>query len=292
MADANITIATEDAWAPEIWETTATFGFNSVAVARALCSNDYQAGIGPGDKVNVPHVFTQSALTLTNATGTMTRANSTDVVNSITLSDPIYVHQVIDFAAELITSVPIAANYGKQIGEALALQFDDDMMDAMDGATTAGTDNVDITDSVILTAQKTLNDNKTPQNGRWLLVSTGTVQAFRNEEKYQNSLYSASSGGQKGVLSENGYVGRIYEFEVYMTQQALSGSSGKKSFMGQMKGVQYVIKKDITMEPPRVPYNELSTALTMWMWYGDKLMDYKATANGSSVYSVVELGGT
>ena len=285
---ANVTLTTTDAWVPELWATRATSFFNSTTVARGVCSNDYQAFARGSDVIHVPHIDNESARSW--STGSLTFDSATEIENTITPTTRIYVAKKIDKMADIATNVALLSLYTEQMGKALALQFDDDLQDAMDGASAVGTDNVDITDSIILSAQKTLNDNKIPQSGRWLIISPGTLQAFRQEEKYVNSLY-AQSTGNPGNANENGFVGRIYEFDVYLTQQPLSGSSGKKSFMGQKQAVQYVMAQDLTFENPRTPHDELADALIAWMVYGDKLMNFKEVG-GSNIYGVVELAGT
>lgn len=231
-----------------------------------------------GDRVNVPDVDNVTARTLTSMTGTLTFDAATEGTTVIIVDTLAYFAFKVDDAAQVQNIMPLFESYTEKGGISLAIKVDTDGFTALDGSTnTKGTDAVAVTDDLIRDTMNGLNSGDNPDTERYFVVHPNTYGDLLAIDKYQSSLYAASSGVLKPP--SRGYAGRIYNNDLYMTTNTPSGTSGKKNFMFHKSGCALIMQKEINISR-RFPHDELAEALRIYTMYGWKLM------RSASVYEV------
>jgi len=253
---ADMTGTTMASWLPEQWSELATITYRSNTI---LWENDIidrrwepELGVGRGDTVNIPG-FTQNASATKRSTfGTgasitftaVTEAQTQLVVNTMA-------YKAFRIPAELtVQTMPsYVALLTDGIGEAVALQADSDVAsdnsNGFDALTAVGTDNVDITEDTLFTAETNLDDNNAKAENRHLIVSPASRVSLLKIEAFRSSLYSGI--GQVAADEPYGLLGKVYSYNVWVSNNLESGTSGKKNAMVQMECIAGAMQKSITM---------------------------------------------
>jgi hypothetical protein len=252
---ANMTATTMATYLPEQWSSLATITYRSNVVSEPLLDHRWEPeiGVGRGDTVNVPN-FTQNTSASKRSTfGTGASLTFDAVQESQT---QILVDQMAYKAFRIPAEMGIQAMsiyvplLTSGIGEAVALKVDSEIAadgtNGYDAFTAIGSDNVDVTDDLLLQAEQVLNDANAPVSGRSLVVSPGTWTSIRKIERYSNSLYAGSVGNVKGDKGP-GYVGNLYTFDIYQSNNLEAGTSGTKNAMFQKEAIAFAGQKALTM---------------------------------------------
>lgn len=274
---ANITIATTDTWLPEVWSTAilATLHKNTVMGQPGMTDRRYEAmlaSISPGDLIRVPTVAELTANKLTGMTGTLTfSANTEAATTNIAVNVLGYMGLKIDKASTRLNYLNVVELYSEEAGRALAQLLDTDVLAEMDTTSTVkGTDNIPLTDDVILDSMSTLDTNNVWKDDRKFVHSPKMKADLYVIEKFVNNLYAAAVGNLQASKGR-GFTGRIYDFDMYETTNLPSGVAGKKGFMYHPSGIALVLAQDIIVER-RQPHDELADAIIPWGIWGVKLM--------------------
>lgn len=274
---ANVTITTADNFIPEYWSSGVLESLRDNIVLANLVDRQYEKFLSPGgDRVNVPNLSGLAASTLTNFTGTLSEASpATEAVTTIVVNTLPYILLPVDNAIRIQSKPDIMALYTDRMGFLVAEQIDStiagDNTDGLDSFTqVVGTDNVDLTDDDVLRARQYLDDANGMNSERYMVVSPATLMTFYKEEKYINQLYK-NAIGNFDASKGRGYVGRIYDCDVYETTNLESGANGKKNAMFHREAIALIIQKEINVEH-RLPANQLATNVIVWGMYGIKKM--------------------
>ena len=127
--------------------------------------------------------------------------------------------------------------------KALALQVDADLgSDATNGlasiTTTEGTDNVDITEDVLLAGITDLNNVFAPNNDRFIVFSPASQASLFKVESLKNSLYNATVGSIGGDMGL-GYAGSFLGMQAWSSGNLAAGTNGKKNAIFQREAIAY-----------------------------------------------------
>lgn len=269
---AGVTITTTTGWIPEFWSANLLENFDKNTVMAPIVDRSYEAMLVPGgDKVSVPDIDLLSASKLTNMTGTLSTSTISEGQTVIDINVLAYVDVLVDSASRVQNTLPLMELYTAREGQALALQFDTDILVEMDGtANTVGADAVAVGDDLILSTRASLDNNDNPHMDRFFVVSPETLVDLFKVDRYANQLYAASTSNLDGSKGR-GFAGHIYDFDIYETTNTPTGSSGNKNFMYHKTGIAAVVQKEITTEV-RQPNNQLADRIISWMIYGVKRM--------------------
>ncbi|MBM3945276.1 MAG: hypothetical protein FJ317_07310 [SAR202 cluster bacterium] len=253
MADFTQTVM--DAYIPQVWSKKATITYRSNVVLANLCDRRWEPeiSVGKGDRVNIPN-FSQNSAAKKRSTFGTGAAVTFDAVDEALTTFQVdqFAYKAFRVPAEL--SVQAMAMYEpllvRGIGEAIALQIDNELAsDTSNGvdsfSTVVGTLNIDITDDNILTCETNLNNANAPVSDRFMVVSPATRTSLMKIDAYRNQLYTSTVGSVPGDRA-HGYLGRIYTFDVYMSNN-LAGAGGKKNGAFQREAVAFVMQKDVTI---------------------------------------------
>ena len=264
---ADMTGTTMATYLPEQWSSTATITYRSNTVLVPLLDHRWEpeAGVGRGDTVNIPS-FSQNASPNNRGAGTGTFGTGASITFDAVTESQVQLainrlyykafRMPVEMSAQTMSGyVPLLTD---GIGQAIALQIDSDIAsDNSNGidafSTTQGTDNVDVTDDDIIQCETNLNNNNAPLQDRFLVVSPATRGSLMKIDVLRNQLYGSSVGNLNGGAAA-GYLGKVYTFDVYMSNNLESGTSGKKNGAFQREAIAYAeqtsvgVRKDLNVE--------------------------------------------
>ncbi len=254
----NMTGTTMANWLPEQWSSLASITYRSNTVLPALMDRRWEPeiGVGRGDTVNIP-LFSQNNSARNRGAGTGTFGEATALTFDAATEQQIQL--VVNklgykgFSMPVEMSLQTMPNYQSLltdgIGKALALFTDselaNDTTNGLDAFTSVlGVDNVDVTDDVVLSAIAVLDNAIADYESRYLVVSPSTYISLLKIERYANSLYGGSVGnldGSKGT----GYVGSIYNVDVYKSSNLQDGTAGKKNALFQKEAIAFAEQQSV-----------------------------------------------
>jgi len=167
-----------------------------------------------GKTLNIPYpgTFTAQDKAADTALAVQTPTGGTTV--SVTLNK----HKAVDFLVEDVARAQarpdLLDRYIRPAALALAEAVERDLFALYTNlTTTVGTSGTDITAATVRAARRALNDNRIPQDARYLVISPKDEIALLADSSLQN--YWAMARAQ-GVAE--GSIGRLYGFDVYMSQ--------------------------------------------------------------------------
>jgi len=254
---ADMTATTMAGYLPEVWSTLATITYRTNTVNVPLLDHRWEPeiGVGRGDTVDIP-AFTQNVRTdVTERSVFGTGATLTFNANTET---PVQLK--VDTMAYDAYRYPAEMNAQKMamydslltdgIGQALAAYIDydisSDTTNGFDAFTAIGTDNVDVTDDVVLEGETVLNTYNAPLPGRFTVITPATRASLMKIDIYRNSLYKGAIGGLDGAKGA-GYLGNVYTLDFYMSNNLAAGTSGAKNFVGHTEAIAIATQKGVTM---------------------------------------------
>lgn len=254
---ADMTATTMATYLAEVWSKQATVTYRSNVVLDKLMDRRWEPeiGVGRGDTVNIPSFSQNTTATKRTTFGTAAAITFDAVTESqVQLLINIMAYKAFRMPVEMSAQamsiyVPLLT---EGIGQAVALQVDTDLAgDNTNGidsfTTTVGTDNVDITDDDILTVETNLSNQNAPMSSRFLVVSPATRASMLKIDVIRNQLYSKSVGNLEGDKGR-GYIGKVYTFDVYESNNLEAGTSGKKNGGFHKEAIAYAAQKKLSIE--------------------------------------------
>jgi hypothetical protein len=252
---ADMTGTTMANWLPEQWSELATITYRSNTVLWDLIDRRWEPeiGVGRGDTVNIPGFTQNTSATKRSTFGTGASITFDAVTESqVQLVVNTMAYKAFRIPAELsVQSMPKYVDLlTNGIGQAVALQADSDIAsdnsNGLDAFTAIGTDNVDITEDTLFTAETNLDDNNAPAENRHLVVSPASKASLMKIEAFRNSLYGGAVGNLPGDRPY-GLIGSVYSYDVWVSNNLESGTSGKKNALFQMEAIAGAMQRNITM---------------------------------------------
>jgi hypothetical protein len=224
MADIVTSTAQTAGFLPQLWANRALDVLRSQIVLAKIVARDSDFNVVGyrGQSVTVPYPgeFTATDKSENTPVTPATTSNGNSV--TVTLDH----HKIVPFAVEDFAAaqanLSLMDRYLQPATVAIAEQLETDLWTTASSVTggPVGSYGTDIDASVVRDAVLTLNQNKAPQSGRSLVVSPKDHIALIGDTNL--STYWAFSQPQ---AIENGYLGRLYGLDVYMSQLApVSGS--------------------------------------------------------------------
>ena len=258
---ADMTTTTMASWTPAVWSAkpTVTYRSNVVAVPQLDHSWEPELGVGRGNKVYIPG-FTQNTDAANRGAGTGTFGTGAAVAwhaetegqTTLTVNRWYYkaFRQPVEAAAQIMPNYMTLLLKGH--GEAIALQVDSDIFSdntsGMDAATAVGgVDNVDLTEDDLTTVETALNNQNAPATNRYADLSPASIGSLRKIESIRNSLYASTVGNlaqDKGL----GFQGKVGTFDLHMTNNLETGTSGKKNYFFHKEFIAYAEQLSLLTE--------------------------------------------
>lgn len=238
---------------PNIWakETLAARESNLVLVPRV---KHYDRDIkSAGQTVEIPNLSNLSA-NLKVANTQVTLNGPTETKTTIVINQHYESSFLLEDFAEIQSAYDAASEYTEKTGYALAVVMDTFVATGITNgaARTIGTAGTPLTDTVILTANRYLDDAKAPANNRYLVVSPQGKQELLAIDKYVRYDAIGVSGDSNSI--KNGRIGEIYGVEVSMSQNIVITAGTpvvNNHLFFQQDAFAIAVQKDITFESQR-----------------------------------------
>ena len=260
---ADMTKTTLDKHLKEVWSDIMYVEFRTNTVIIPLLDHTWEPELqeGSGDQVNIAN-FTQNAgadATVRGSAGSgtfgtgaaITWTANTDTQVTLAVNQLCYTAYRMPVEMAVQTRPAFMSQMTTGMAQALAIKIDGliaaDTTDGFDAFTAIGTDNVDVTDDVILEGITNLNANNAPLESRYYVFSPATWGSMMQIEVLRNQLYSSSVGNLDGSNGQ-GYVGKVYSLDCYMSNNLAAGSAGSKGAIFQKKAIAYAEQKGLTFE--------------------------------------------
>ena len=254
-----MTATTMATYLPEVWSKLATVVYAANRVLVPLMDHRWEPeiGVGMGDTINVPTYteLTPSDVQKRSTFGTGAALTFAAVTEA---QVQILVNQMAYYAFRLPVEMSAQAmpQYVNQltndIGNGIALKVDSEVagdntngIDAFSVAT-GSSDNVDITEDVLIDIETTFGNANVKSGDRYLVVSPASRGSLMKIEAFRNSLYAGAMGqmdGSKGA----GYLTTILGFQVYQSNNLEAGTAGKKNGAFHREAIAFAQQKAVSV---------------------------------------------
>lgn len=202
---------------PEIWAQSAIeiLRSNIIATPRILRDTDV-ASFTVGDKLNIPYPGTLSASAKAFGTAyTLAQPSNADTI-TVELSNHQAVSVVIEDISRAQANQDLMARYANAAAIALAEKIETDVITELQTATNnVGTYGTDLSAAGLQAVWKAMTDNKAPEDGRTLIVSTKDAIALLGDTDLTNYFAFARS---QAVSAGPQALGPVYGLDTFASQ--------------------------------------------------------------------------
>lgn len=233
-----MTITTGDVFLPEVWSKETQRATEATLVLANLVKRFDSDVADGGDLLDVPKI--------SNLTASAKAANTQVTLNSPTESNfqmSINRHFESSYLVEdrlaKQAAYRLMEEYSPKAGYAVASQMDADLAGLYSGLSqSVGNSTTDVTDANICLAIQYLDDANAPQTDRYFVVKPAGLSHMRQIQKFSeyqmlgttptpivSGGLAQHTGGAVRRIGPNGFVGVVYNLEVYMST-ALVEESG------------------------------------------------------------------
>jgi hypothetical protein len=216
------TITTGDNFIPEVWGKELQRATENNLVMGKLVKRFDAEMKSFGDVLHIPKISNLSA-TAKSASTAVTFSSPTEGVVDLTINKHYHVALLIERNLDAKSKYNLAEEYKEKMSYALAKQIDTDTMALQSGLSqTVGTDNVAVTDAVLLSAIQKLDEADAPESDRSCVVSPATKMDLIQISRLSSSDFVNMA--DRPVV--NGFFDSRYGVNFYVTNNTVAGSSG------------------------------------------------------------------
>lgn len=225
-----MTITSGDVFLPEIWSKETQKATEATLVLANLVKRFDSEVADGGDTLHVPLV--------SNLTANAKAANTQVVLNApvetsfdMSLNRHFEASYLVEDRLSTQAAYQVLEQYSPKAGYAVGVQMDSDIAGLYSGLSqNVGNSTTDITDANIVRAIQYLDDANAPQDNRYFAIKPAGLAHIRQIQKFSeyqmlgvaptpivSGGLAQSSGGAVKRIGPNGFVGTIYNLEVYMS---------------------------------------------------------------------------
>jgi len=248
MTGTTLAVYRPNVWAKEVLSARTS---NLVLVPRV---KHYDRDIkSAGQTVEIPNLSNVTA-NLKVANTQVTLNAPTETKTTITINQHYESSFLLEDFAEIQSAYDAASEYTTKTGYALAEKMDSTVASGIQGGAskTIGAAGTVLSDSLILTANRYLDDAKAPSTERYFVVTPQGKQELLAIDKYVR--YDALGVASDSNSIVNGRIGSIYGVEVSMSQN-LNITAGtpvtNNHLFFHKEAYAIAVQKDITFESQR-----------------------------------------
>lgn len=224
------TITTGDVFLPEIWSRETQRATQSTLVLANLVKRFDEEVADGGDVLHVPKVSNISANA--KAANTQVTLNApTEGEFTMSINRHYESSYLVEDRLKVQAKYQILNEYSPKAGYAIGAKIDSDLAGLYSGLSqTVGNSTTDITDANLVRAIQYLDDADAPQTDRYFVIKPAGLAHLRLIDKFSrwdalgiNPNPASGAGGLANGSSvvrrvgPNGFVGTLYNIEVYMS---------------------------------------------------------------------------
>jgi len=225
-----MTITTGDVFLPEIWSREVQRATEATLVLANLVKRFDDELTDGGDLLRVPLVSNLTA-NAKAANVQVTLNAPTETQFTMNINRHFEASYLVEDRLKAQSKYNLLDQYSGKAGYAISTQIDSDLAGLYSGlAQNVGNSTTDITDANIVRAIQYLDDANAPQTDRYFVIKPAGLAHIRLIDKFSRwdalglaAGPAAGAGGLANVTSvvrrigPNGFVGTIYNLEVYMS---------------------------------------------------------------------------
>lgn len=225
-----MTITTGDVFLPEIWSKETQRATEATLVLANLVKRFDSDVADGGDVLHVPKVSNISAYA--KAANTQVTLNApVETSFDMSINRHFESSYLVEDRLSTQAAYRVLEEYSPKAGYAVASQMDSDLAGLYSGLSqTVGNSTTDVTDANIVRAIQYLDDANAPQTERYFVIKPAGLAHIRQIQKFSeyqmlgvtptpivSGGLAQASGGAVRRIGPNGFVGTIYNLEVYMS---------------------------------------------------------------------------
>lgn len=225
-----MTITTGDVFIPEIWSRETQRAVQSNLVLSNLVKRFDDDLSDGGDLLRVPKVSNLTANAKVANTQVTLNAPTEDQF-TMNINRHFEASYLVEDRLKVQSKYNLLNEYSEKAGYAIAQRMDSDLAGLYSGLSqTVGNSTTDITDANIVRAIQYLDDADAPQTDRYFVIKPAGLAHIRLIDKFSRfdalGLVPNPASGAGGLanvgstvrrIGPNGFVGTIYNLEVYMS---------------------------------------------------------------------------
>ena len=276
------TITTHEEFVPQVWADGIYKYFARKTVFRGLI-DDYSALIRSGARtLNIPEVALVSS-TEKGADSLVTYDATHSTETELAINKHYYNAMLFEDVLMIQSSADLVAKYTQMFGEALGRQFDSDAWDQLktvQDTQALATDDT-LTDGEFQSALTTLGENDIPyMDGQCSMVVNPTLMAdiLDPAAGVSRNFWRADASGNGGILeagvSVNGFMGKLFGINVYMSNTVAKGGSDSTApgAIFHKSAAACAVQQDVRVQS-EYSIDALGTKVVADMLYGVKILD-------------------
>lgn len=224
-----MTITTGDKFIPEVWSKETQRATQASLVLANLVKRFDSDVADAGDTLHVPKVSNLTAYAK-SANTQVTLNAPTETEFTMSINRHFETSYLVEDRLKEQAKYNILQEYTSKAGYSIGQKIDADIAGLYSSATqSVGNSTTDVTDANIVRAIQFLDDADAPQSDRYFVIKPAALAAMRAIDKFSrfDSLGISPSVVVNGGLASgnsvikrigpNGFVGTVYNLEVYMT---------------------------------------------------------------------------
>ena len=275
------TITTHEEFVPQLWADGIYKYFARKTVFRGLI-DDYSALIGSGARtLNIPEVALKDA-TAKSADSLVTYDATHSTETELAVNKHYYNAMLFEDVLMIQSSADLVSKYTQMFGEALGRQFDADAWAEIKQIQDTISFSADetLTDALWQTTIATLGEQDVPyMDGDCSMVVNPTLLAdiLDPAAGISRNFWRADASGNGSVLenggSVNGFVGKLYGINVYMSNTIGTGDAETTpGAIFHKSAAACAVQQDVRVQS-EYSIDALGTKVVADMLYGVKLLD-------------------
>lgn len=219
----NVGTTAANVFRPNVWSNEVLMFVKANLVLLPLIKH-YDAEVQAyGQTVEIPNVSTITA-NLKAANTLVTLNYNTETKTTITINQHYESSFLVEDIVKAQSKYDLRSDYTQAAGYAISAKVDSIIATAMTNAFTAyGAFGTALNDTLILTVNRYLDDQKAPQTDRAFVVTPQGKQEMLAIDKYIRYDAIGVGGDQNSI--RNGQIGEIYGVRVYMSQNLVQVTS-------------------------------------------------------------------
>ena len=232
-----MTITTGDVFLPEIWSKQTQKATEATLVLANLVKRFDGDVADGGDLLTVPKISNISAYA--KAANTQVTLNApAEQSFQMSINRHFESSYLVEDRLSKQAAYKLMEEYSPKAGFAVSQQIDSDLAGLYSGLSqTVGNSTTDVTDANIVAAIQYLDDANAPQSERYFVIKPAALAHMRQIQKFSeyqmlgvtptpivSGGLAQASGGAVRRIGPNGFVGTVYNLEVYMSTNLVEES--------------------------------------------------------------------
>ena len=265
MTNTNIeqSVAASGQFVPELWSKEIVHARETkLIMPNRVARYDAEFKNG-GDILRIPQMAHLTAANV-GSYGAITLASISETPLALTVDKWIYAAAELEDLAKVQASYNMLKEYAKEIGYALKLQLEQDLLGLYSTLTqSVGTASTPVSDAVLLNAILKLDEASAPEEDRTSILRPASKSVLLQMDKFVD----ASKTGYAKSAATTGMFGDIYGIPIFFSNNVVS-STGIRNLVFHKDAFMCAIQKDVSTYEVGPDRTQIAHTIVGHMMYG------------------------